>query len=72
MAIDKTVAVGSAKFLPAISGAEPCTGSNIDGKAPVGLIFPLAANPIPPQIAARGDKKRSTSDIGDALVAGVL
>ena len=47
-----TVAVGSAKFLPAISGADPCTGSNIDGNLPVGLIFPDAASPMPPQIAA--------------------
>ena len=52
MATDNTVAVGSAKFLPAISGALPCTGSNIEGNAPVGFIFPLAASPIPPQIAA--------------------
>ena len=35
-----------------MSGAEPCTGSNIDGNFPVGLIFPDAARPMPPQIAA--------------------
>ena len=52
MATDITVAVGSAIFLPAISGAEPWTGSNIEGNFPVGLMFPDAAKPIPPQIAA--------------------
>ena len=38
--------------LPAISGALPCTGSNIEGLAPVASILPLAASPIPPDTAA--------------------
>ncbi|AIH32931.1 hypothetical protein IQ42_13500 [Mycobacterium tuberculosis] len=35
-----------------MSGALPCTGSNIDGLARVASIFPLAAKPIPPHTAA--------------------
>ena len=35
-----------------MSGAEPWTGSNIDGKAPEGLMLPLAASPMPPVTAA--------------------
>src|SRR5699024_1604229 len=51
-ATESTVAVGSARSFPAMSGAEPCTGSNIEGKAPVGLMLPLAARPMPPPTAA--------------------
>jgi hypothetical protein len=46
------VAVGSAMPWPAMSGAEPCTGSNIDGNAPVGLMLAEAASPMPPVTAA--------------------
>jgi hypothetical protein len=35
-----------------MSGALPCTGSNIDGFARVASMFPLAASPIPPHTAA--------------------
>jgi hypothetical protein len=38
--------------VPAMSGALPCTGSNIDGLVPVASMLPLAANPIPPDTAA--------------------
>ncbi len=38
--------------LPAMSGALPCTGSNIDGLVRVASMLPLAASPIPPQTAA--------------------
>jgi hypothetical protein len=38
--------------LPAMSGAEPCTGSNMLGAAPEGLRLPLAARPRPPCTAA--------------------
>ena len=48
---EATVAVGSAICLPAMSGAEPWMGSNMDGKAFSGLMFPEAASPIPPVIA---------------------
>jgi hypothetical protein len=54
-----TVAVGSAIPLPAMSGADPCTGSNIEGYFFSGLIFPEEANPIPPQIAAAISVNRS-------------
>ena len=37
---------------PAMSGAEPCTGSNIEGKVRSGLMLPLAARPMPPVTAA--------------------
>ncbi|OCB60736.1 hypothetical protein A5677_13635 [Mycobacterium malmoense] len=35
-----------------MSGALPCTGSNIDGWARVASMLPLAAKPIPPHTAA--------------------
>ncbi len=33
---------------PAMSGAEPCTGSNMLGAVRSGLMLPEAAKPIPP------------------------
>ena len=45
-------AVGSAIPVPAMSGALPCTGSNIEGLVRVASILPLAASPIPPDSAA--------------------
>ena len=47
-----TAAVGSASPLPAMSGALPCTGSNIDGFTRVASMLPLAASPMPPHTAA--------------------
>ncbi len=35
-----------------MSGAEPCTGSNMLGAVRSGLMLPLAASPMPPLIAA--------------------
>src|SRR5690606_21088049 len=52
IATDRMVAVGSALPWPAMSGALPCTGSNIDGAVREGLMLPLAARPMPPAIAA--------------------
>jgi len=43
-AIDIIAALGSAISLPAMSGAEPWTGSNMLGNAPEGLRFADAAN----------------------------
>ena len=37
---------------PAMSGAEPCTGSNIDGLVRLTSRLPLAASPMPPVTAA--------------------
>src|SRR5207248_629429 len=48
----RNVAIGLAKFLPAMSGAEPWTGSNMLAVLRVGLRLPLAAIPMPPWIAA--------------------
>ena len=45
-------AVGSAMPCPAMSGALPCTGSNIDGFVRVASMLPLAARPMPPHTAA--------------------
>src|SRR5258706_15837348 len=44
----RNVAIGLAKFLPAMSGAEPWTGSNMLAVWRVGLMLPLAAMPMPP------------------------
>src|SRR5205823_2472954 len=51
MATDRMVAVGSAAPVPAMSGALPCTGSNMLGAVPSTLRLPLAASPIPPAMA---------------------
>ena len=40
--------IGFAIFCPAMSGADPWTGSNKDGKSFSGLIFPEGATPIVP------------------------
>src|SRR5437588_763507 len=48
---DQMVASGLAILRPAISGAEPCTGSKIDGAVRSGLILPEAAMPIVPAVA---------------------
>ena len=44
--------MGSAFCWPAMSGAEPCTGSNMLGAVRSGLMLPEAASPMPPVIAA--------------------
>ena len=44
-------ATGLALFWPAMSGAEPWTGSNIDGPVRAGFRLADAANPIPPATA---------------------
>ena len=50
-ATERIAAVGSAFCCPAMSGADPWTGSNIEGKVPSGLMLPEAASPMPPLIA---------------------
>src|SRR5437660_2725866 len=49
---DQTAPIGLARPWPAMSGAEPCTGSNIDGPRPSTLRLPLAASPRLPWRAA--------------------
>ena len=51
-AADHTAPTGLAIPRPAMSGAEPCTGSNIDGCSPVGSRLPDGAMPIEPATAA--------------------
>ena len=50
-AADRIAAVGLALFWPAMSGADPCTGSNIDGPVRAGLRLADEASPIPPDTA---------------------
>ena len=48
----RIVAIGLATPRPAMSGAEPWTGSNIEGPVRRGFKFALGASPIPPVTAA--------------------
>ncbi len=43
--------MGLALPCPAMSGAEPCTGSNMDGPVRSGLRLPEEAKPMPPDTA---------------------
>src|SRR5271170_2874297 len=57
IAPDQIMPIGLAMPWPAISGAEPCTGSNTDGKLPSGLTLPDGAMPmVPVQAGPRSDK----------------
>src|SRR5699024_2220173 len=49
---DHNAAMGLALPCPAISGAEPWIGSNMEGYFFSGLMFAPAARPIPPAMAA--------------------
>src|SRR5438552_2415209 len=51
IAAEITAARGSARPVPAMSGAEPWTGSKSDGPVRAGLRFADAARPMPPPIA---------------------
>ena len=48
----RTIASGLAMPRPAMSGAEPCTGSNMEGWVRAGFRFALGARPRLPVIAA--------------------
>src|SRR5215469_10904251 len=57
IAPDQIWATGLATCLPAMSGADPCTGSNMEGYSRSGLRFPEGARPIDPTTPApRSDK----------------
>ena len=57
MAPDQIWPIGLAIHLPAMSGAEPCTGSNIEGNLRSGLMLPDGATPIEPVSAGpRSDR----------------
>src|SRR3954466_10334791 len=56
---DQMVARGLAIFLPAMSGAEPCTGSKMDGAVRSGLILPESAIPIVPAVAGPRSERMS-------------
>src|SRR5437868_12801845 len=61
MAPDQICATGFAIPRPAMSGAEPCTGSNIDGYFRSGLRLADGANPMDPTTAAPRSDKMSPS-----------
>src|SRR5688500_2261112 len=48
---DQMAAIGLAMRRPAMSGAEPCTGSKIEGAVRSGLMLPEAAMPMVPAVA---------------------
>ena len=51
IAPDRMAALGLAMPCPAMSGAEPWTGSNIDGPVRSGFRLAEEANPMPPDTA---------------------
>src|SRR6516162_4659661 len=51
MAAETMAAIGLARPVPAMSGADPWTGSNSDGPVLSGLRFAEAARPMPPEMA---------------------
>src|SRR6185312_3031434 len=59
MAPDQIWPIGLAMPLPAMSGAEPCTGSNIEGYLRSGLMFPDGATPIEPVSAGPRSERMS-------------
>src|SRR5687768_12727157 len=56
---DQIAPIGLAIFLPAMSGAEPCTGSKIDGAVRSGLMLPEAAMPMVPAVAGPRSERMS-------------
>ena len=52
-----------------MSGAEPCTGSNIDGKRRSGLMLPLAASPMPPVTAAATSVRMSPNRLSVTITS---
>src|SRR5574341_482063 len=65
------VAIGLAIFLPAMSGAEPCTGSKIEGpRLRSGLMLPEAAMPIVPAVAGPRSEMMSPNRLLATLVVG--
>ena len=57
-------AIGLAIPFPAMSGAEPCTGSNIDGCSFSGLMLPPGARPIDPAMAGPRSERMSPKRFG--------
>ncbi len=66
---ERIAAVGSAFCWPAMSGADPCTGSNMLGNAPVGLTLPDAARPMPPEIAAARSVMMSPNRLSETMTS---
>jgi hypothetical protein len=57
IAPDQIMPIGLAMPCPAISGAEPCTASNTEGKLPSGLMLPDGAMPmVPVQAGPRSER----------------
>ena len=59
MAPDQIWPIGLAMPLPAMSGAEPWTGSNIDGISRSGLMLAEGARPMLPAIAGPRSERMS-------------
>src|SRR5437764_5656101 len=59
MAADQICPIGLAIPCPAMSGAEPCTGSNTDGYFRSGLMLPDGAMPIVPVQAGPRSERMS-------------
>ena len=62
-------AVGSALPCPAMSGADPCTGSNMLGAVRSGLMLPLAARPMPPVTAAARSVRMSPNRLSVTITS---
>src|SRR3974390_2140720 len=57
MAPDQIWPIGLAMPWPAMSGAEPCPGSNTEGNSPSGLMLPDGAMPmVPVQAGPRSER----------------
>ena len=68
-ATEEIVAVGSALPWPAMSGAEPCTGSNMEGYSREGLRFPDALRPMPPVTAPASSVRMSPNRLSVTMTS---
>jgi len=68
-AAERMAATGFALPVPAMSGAEPCTGSNIDGPVRSGLRLADAAMPMPPVTAPPRSVRMSPKRLSVTMVS---
>ena len=69
MAPDQIWPIGLAMPLPAMSGALPCTGSNIEGKARSGLMLPPGAMAIVPVVAGPRSERMSPNRLEPTITS---